>query len=670
MALNQLTCSKCGGELQFVNDKTLKCSFCKSIFHNDNIEKEKKALSELLDEQNQEKIANIRRTLWNKVNEEYIDSIEIQSLCKELKKYLPEDFYANFYYLASLDYNHGANETALCEFLDNIDTNERYDDVSSILDFMIKSITPRNRLSISKLIERAYKSTDLKLYEEYRTKYDTESNKLDNAVYDPFFPRNVFVCYSSKDMDTVTKLVNYLEDNGLTCFVALRNMQHGNGAAANYWDTIQTAIDNCEAIVFISSTNSRNINCDAKKELEYITKTDRNREKPIKRIEYIIENYEQKPIEKIFQRFFSGLEYCYTCENVLDRYFAMDFEPEPEVEEKPNEEISIVKEVKYCKFCGAENPKSTKYCCDCGEDSFVETRQEYLDARRQSKKELEEIREKAQREKEAGIKNNTILYVDDDNLDLYADATNHKKPKASQADDGYIDIYADAENRNRKSADVPEVNNDPRNKARGSNADTTVNKDLRNKAKGEVNINPNTPKEVIPLQIGQRVSIPKGIDSLIINTSLECKVDNIEPNMFIFMLGDNGNILSENDFVFYNNTSNLNGSIKLISNYDKSENIYINMARLDVDLNKISFVYTVSTLDNKTMNMSMLKQLSFAIKVGNSEYVYEVSNAGKSKSIYLFELYRYKNEWRIKIVGLPVSDTIEKICKNYGIQVN
>ena len=348
MNFNELTCPKCGGEI-IETESGCRCKFCRTQFKEDTLVKQAEALSGLLDKEKQEKVANLRTQLWKRISDEYTDSEQILRLCREIKSYLPQDFFASFFEAANEE-----NDSALISFLDSIDVESNLDDVSTVLDFSLKSLNGRNMMSVCNLIERAYKNTDLERYSAYRTKYDEESQKVNDCVYDPELPRDAFICYSSKDMETVQKLVDYLEENGLTCFVAIRNLQHGRNAAQNYWISIKKAIDNCKAFVFISSTNSRSVACDTKEEVRYVLDMERKTGEKKQKVEYLIENYTGKAaIERTFKKFFEGLEYCYDPETVFDRLMAADEEPapaEPEEKEEPDIPAQVEEEEEYNEY--------------------------------------------------------------------------------------------------------------------------------------------------------------------------------------------------------------------------------------------------------------------------------------------------------------------------------
>jgi len=397
----ELKCQKCGGELT-KNGEVFACGYCHTSYLSDQIEKEKAALSRILDEQKQEQLANRRHMLWEEIHAEYIDSEMIVNLCSSLRKLKPDDFEARFFEVAN-----SGNSRQINDFLDSIDVDnpEQKFWVEEIVKFMIKSLRAENILALNDLIERAYKGLDLQKYEKYATHVSDEAKKVENGIYEPALPRDVFVMYSSKDFKKVKELVYHLEESGLKCFVAMRNLQHGRGAVANYQKALETAMNNCKVVVFLSSKNSRSIACDAVKvEIPYLKRADimnapyeyrQNYEQmPIKykkpRVEYRLDNEGRGGGDMIVKEFFGSLEYTYSAEEVLARvitYLTQGVE-EP-VQEKPQE--------KYCLACGKKNIPETKFCMECGGREFVATKAEYEAAK--SKREHAAL-EKAEREKQ------------------------------------------------------------------------------------------------------------------------------------------------------------------------------------------------------------------------------------------------------------------------------
>ena len=63
---------------------------------------------------------------------------------------------------------------------------------------------------------------------------------------------HIFISYSSKDAKIAFQLVDYLEQNGISCWIAPRNIASGH----DYTDTIDEAIKNCDGFILIFSGHS------------------------------------------------------------------------------------------------------------------------------------------------------------------------------------------------------------------------------------------------------------------------------------------------------------------------------------------------------------------------------------------------------------------------------
>jgi len=251
-------CNTCGGRLERLSGDLWKCPYCGSEYQNEKVLSDREMLRSLLDEYKEEKVANLRRNLYDAINEKYTDSEKILSLTARLKEYLPDDFMAGFFDIAN-----SKSPREVANAINATDAKKHSEYLDTIIGFMLKSFCPEFHLPLANLIERAYKNTDLERFEQYSTRLSDEAEKFNSGVNLPSITRDCFIAYSSKDMDKVYELVSYLEESGLTCFVAARNLRHGRGAVQNYKAAIEEAIRNCRVFVFVSSENSRSFSCDA-----------------------------------------------------------------------------------------------------------------------------------------------------------------------------------------------------------------------------------------------------------------------------------------------------------------------------------------------------------------------------------------------------------------------
>ena len=396
--MQELRCKKCGLALEQRGDKYV-CLGCGAEYQAEDARRVADEMARLLDEQKQERVANLRQQLWVEFNKEHYNRVEISRLAKAIKAYLPDDFFANFCDLAT-----GEDARRLNEFLYAVNVEEHSIYIWDMLSFLLHPLRGKNLQAVNVLLERAGDANlDRKQYNRFHSLLVDEAQKLDAGIYDATIPRDVFVAYSHEDIAQVGELVEALEAQKISCFVAARNLQHG--AIQNYEEQLRSAMDSCRTVVFVSSKNSRSRDCDALKELSYIQKCDfeaapqyrgnyAKMPKEVKRprVEYLIDKYTGTAADAIVKEFFAGFEYCKDKDIVAKRILEL-LAATPAVN------------VKYCRSCGAENAKKAKFCSECGGREFVDTYAEYEEIKRkkaeEARREAEAVRRAEEEKKKA-----------------------------------------------------------------------------------------------------------------------------------------------------------------------------------------------------------------------------------------------------------------------------
>ena len=93
--MQELRCKKCGLPLYEENGVCV-CPGCGTRYSAARAQLFSEEMFRLLDEQKQERVANLRVQLWKEFNEEFYDRTEIARLAKGILNYLPDDFFATF----------------------------------------------------------------------------------------------------------------------------------------------------------------------------------------------------------------------------------------------------------------------------------------------------------------------------------------------------------------------------------------------------------------------------------------------------------------------------------------------------------------------------------------------------------------------------------------------
>ena len=340
-------CIHCGApKVEPLGGGAYRCTYCGDVFSADDItgygmrvQKElaqqvSGAVSEQIIKQRERDIGNARQNLYAELKAEHISSYNVIGCCRKLKEYLPEDFQANTFEVLN-----SGSKMQINKCLDSIDEKGegRYY-IKDILDFMLRSLVTANVLSLKSLADRTLNGEEKT---QYLNAIEKEAEKYNEGMYNPKIPRKAFIAYSSSDMQRVNEVVNYLEDSGISCFVALRNLRHGKGAVENYEKLLKEAMHSCKCFVLISSRNSRRLDCDAMdKELPYV----RDYEPQVKRIEYIIDDYGSEGGAKtILKDFFGPSEQCRDKDDLVRRIFNATTQKQANVNDDLQKQIAEYK---------------------------------------------------------------------------------------------------------------------------------------------------------------------------------------------------------------------------------------------------------------------------------------------------------------------------------------
>ena len=226
-------------------------------------------------------VPNVQR-LKAALKADYISKEEIKRLADYISRYAPDHLLVRF-----VNAFLSPSKDAVSKFLDDFPIGAgTEEDVDLITDVLIRYMQATWIETLSVFIERAYKQNKrLKSYSEVRDRFFKQSSAVDDGTYDLTYKRDVFIAYSTEDLQYIRDLVTELEKAEIECFVAYRNLPNCFGE--DFKKDICLAMQHCSVLLFASSRNSRHRKCDAVWELQ--TWNDEQPQKP--RFEYLIENY-------------------------------------------------------------------------------------------------------------------------------------------------------------------------------------------------------------------------------------------------------------------------------------------------------------------------------------------------------------------------------------------
>ena len=302
-------CLNCGAPLN-KEGQIYQCPYCRATYEDDAEERASVTLKSLLDERKVEQYSRAKRVLYTAVHAQYPSSEEVLSAARAVLAIEDQDVLANVYV-----FSHDEDPYRLNPYLTSLHVTKP--EADEILRWLVPSLHVRTGPAIKAFIERHYADAE---FTRRITEVEDAIEKLDEGVYEATLMRDVFVAYSSADLEKAIHVVNLIEENGLSCFLASRNLRHGKGAAENYLIRLKEAMNSCAVFLFLSSPNSLSATCDAiRVELPYLVQN--CPDKP--RIQYIIKDTPHVPfiVSRTLKTAFPEQEWCRDEEDLLTRIF-------------------------------------------------------------------------------------------------------------------------------------------------------------------------------------------------------------------------------------------------------------------------------------------------------------------------------------------------------------
>ncbi|MBR7627738.1 TerD family protein [Aeromonas popoffii] len=147
-----------------------------------------------------------------------------------------------------------------------------------------------------------------------------------------------------------------------------------------------------------------------------------------------------------------------------------------------------------------------------------------------------------------------------------------------------------------------------------------------------------------------------------------------------FLLNASGKARSPADFIFYNNLSSVEGSVKHTGDNrtgegdGDDESLKINLDLVPADVAKIVFVVTIHDAAARGQNFGQVSGAFIRLVNEDSQKEvtrYDLSEDASTETAMLFaELYRHNGEWKFKAIGQGYKGGLASVCAEYGISAN
>lgn len=190
----------------------------------------------------------------------------------------------------------------------------------------------------------------------------------------------------------------------------------------------------------------------------------------------------------------------------------------------------------------------------------------------------------------------------------------------------------------------------------------------------------------VNLSKGQKVSLTKGnpgLSKIVVGLGWDTnKYDggfDFDLDAAAFLLGANGKVTSDADFVFYGNLKHASGAVEhmgdnLTGDGDgDDEQIKVNLSAVPANIDKIGFTVTIYDAETRKQNFGQVSNAYIRIfdETSNTELIrYDLGeDFSVETAVVVGEMYRNNGEWKFNAIGSGFQGGLYALCKNYGVNV-
>lgn len=192
----------------------------------------------------------------------------------------------------------------------------------------------------------------------------------------------------------------------------------------------------------------------------------------------------------------------------------------------------------------------------------------------------------------------------------------------------------------------------------------------------------------ISLAKGQRVSLDKALTMAMVGLGWDVNTYDggydFDLDAAAFLLGDNGKVLNDESFIFYNNLESKDGSVRHTGDNltgagdGDDEVIVINLAKVPQDVKKIAITVTIHDAVNRKQNFGQVSNAYVRVAKMANENDFDgesvlrfdlVEDFSVETAIVVCEIYRNGNDWKFNAVGSGFQGGLEALCHNFGVNV-
>jgi len=180
----------------------------------------------------------------------------------------------------------------------------------------------------------------------------------------------------------------------------------------------------------------------------------------------------------------------------------------------------------------------------------------------------------------------------------------------------------------------------------------------------------------INLQKGQRVNV--GLSKIAVGLGWKPAIGGVEPDLdaSVFMVGSNGKLPQDANFIFYNNLKSPDGAVEHTGDVleasgdgDDEETLLVNLDLVDPKVEELIFVVTIHEPDG-SMNFGQVRDAYIRVlnQENNEEMMkYELSeDFSIETAVTIGRFYRRDGGWRFEAMGIGIKGGLGEYLAVYN----
>ncbi|MDF5984148.1 TerD family protein [Pseudomonas aeruginosa] len=184
---------------------------------------------------------------------------------------------------------------------------------------------------------------------------------------------------------------------------------------------------------------------------------------------------------------------------------------------------------------------------------------------------------------------------------------------------------------------------------------------------------------------GGNVSLSKeapGLTEVIVGLGWDPRVTDgteFDLDASVFVTGENGKVLNDASFIFYNNKTSADGSIEHLGDNRSGqgdgddEQVNVKLNGLGADVKKLVFAVTIHDAEARKQSFGQVGNAYIRVlnKADGKEIArFDLSEDASTETAMIFgELYRHNDEFKFKAIGQGFAGGLKPLAEAHGVSI-